>query len=239
MQRLRRLLLGLGRTVKSIPLPHNSAFPGGQSVHQRTQPGGVGAALAAGLHVGFIGQGVRQRQLPVRLERLLQRQRHSRPPPPPQIHAEFILNTSARIAGKALALGGVEGIHRLDKPNRADGDHVVLCAVPGIVFFADMRDEPQIVADQRIPRLCGGCPALLQIGKGRVLPVRRERTREGPAFEMQRQIQNMPCRRLQKQTKNAQHTHHLAEVYAGHGNSILSFGWQTPGWRRTSAGTST
>ena len=83
-------LLGLGRTVKSIPLPHNSAFPGGQSVHQRTQPGSVGAALAVGLHVGFIGQGVRQRQLPVRLERLLQRQRHSRPPPPPQIHAEFI-----------------------------------------------------------------------------------------------------------------------------------------------------
>ena len=31
VQRLRRLLLGLGRTVKSIPLPHNSAFPGGQS----------------------------------------------------------------------------------------------------------------------------------------------------------------------------------------------------------------
>ena len=120
VQRLRRLLPGLGRTVKSIPLPHNSEFPGRQSVHQRTQPGGVGAALAAGLHVGFIGQGVRQRQLPVRLERLLQRQRHSRPPPPPQIHAEFILNTSARIAGKALAFGGVEGIHRLDKPNRAD-----------------------------------------------------------------------------------------------------------------------
>ena len=70
--------------------------------------------------------------------------------------------------------------------------------------------------------------------KGRALPVRRERTREGPAFEMQRQIQNMPCRRLQKQTKNAQHTHHLAEVYAGHGNSILSFGWRTPGWRRGS-----
>ena len=69
MQRLRRLLLGLGRTVKSIPLPHNSAFPGGQSVHQRAQPGGVGAALAAGLHVGFIGQGVRQRQLPVRRPR--------------------------------------------------------------------------------------------------------------------------------------------------------------------------
>lgn len=147
---------------------------------------------------------------------------------------DSILNTSARIAGKALALGGVEGIHRLDKPNRADGDHVILCAVPGIVFFADMRDEPQIVADQRIPRLCGGCPSLLQIGKGRALPVRRERTREGPAFEMQRQIQNMPCRRLQKQTKNAQHTHHLAEVYAGHGNSILSFGWRTPGWRRGS-----
>ena len=97
-------------------------------------------------------------------------------------------------------------------------------------YFTE-ADEPQIVADQRIPRLCGGCPALLQIGKGRVLPVRRERTREGPAFEMQRQIQNMPCRRLQKQTKNAQHTHHLAEVYAGHGNSILSFGWRTPGWR--------
>lgn len=45
VQRLRRLLLGLGRTVKSIPLPHNSAFPGRQSVHQRAQPGGVGAAL--------------------------------------------------------------------------------------------------------------------------------------------------------------------------------------------------
>lgn len=71
---------------------------------------------------------------------------------------DSILNTSARIAGKALALGGVEGIHRLDKPDRADRDHVILCAVPGIVFFADMRDEPQIVADQRIPRLCGGCP---------------------------------------------------------------------------------
>mgnify|MGYP006979042281 CR=1 FL=1 len=46
---------------------------------------------------------------------------------------DSILNTSARIAGKALALGGVEGIHRLDKPDRADRDHIVLCAVPGIV----------------------------------------------------------------------------------------------------------
>lgn len=80
-----------------------------------------------------------------------------------------------------------------------------------------MRDEPQIVADQRIPRLCGGCPPFADRQRPRA-PVRRERAREGPAFEMQRQIQNMPCRRLQKQTKNAQHTHHLAEVYAGHGN---------------------
>ena len=31
VQRLRRLLLGLGRTVKSIPLPHNSAFPAGRA----------------------------------------------------------------------------------------------------------------------------------------------------------------------------------------------------------------
>ena len=60
---------------------------------------------------------------------------------------DSILNTSARIAGKALALGGVKGIHRLDKPDRADGDHVVLCAVPGIVFFADMRDQAQVVGN--------------------------------------------------------------------------------------------
>lgn len=58
-------------------------------------------------------------------------------------------------------------------------------------------------------------PAAAQLRKGRTFLIRGQRPREGPTFQMQCQVQNMSRRRAQKQTQNAQHTHHLAPMYAG------------------------
>ena len=78
-----------------------------------------------------------------------------------------------------------------------------------------MRHQAQVVADQQIPGAGSPGPAAAQLRKGRTFLIRGQGPREGPTFQMQCQVQNMPRRRAQKQTQNAQHTHHLAPMYAG------------------------
>ena len=53
--------------------------------------------------------------------------------------------------------------HRLDEPDGADGDQVLLVVLPGVIFFYDVGHQPQVVLDED---LAGGGAApgqLLQV----------------------------------------------------------------------------
>ena len=122
----------------------------------------------------------------------------------------------------------------LDKPNRADRDHVVLCAVPCIVFLQicatsrrlwrisvsrAVRRLPRPFADRQRPR--APCPAGADAG----------RTRFRDAAPDTEYALPPPAKTNQKMPSI--HTT-SRKCMPGMGNSILSFGWRTPVWRRGS-----
>lgn len=119
---------------------------------------------------------------------------------------DSIFNATAGITGKLAGPRRVKGIHRFDEPDGPDGDQIILRRRGRIVFFGHMGYQPQIVANQAIPRLGGCLAACTQCCKGFFFPRRRKRPRKGTAFEMQHQIQYMPGRCLQKQAQNLKHT---------------------------------
>lgn len=47
----------------------------------------------------------------------------------------------------------VERVDCFNQPNGPNGDQIVLVACIGIVFFDDMRDQPEIVFDQFVARV--------------------------------------------------------------------------------------
>ena len=47
----------------------------------------------------------------------------------------------------------VERVDCFNQPNGPNGDQIVLVACVGIVFFDDMRDQPEIVFDQFVARV--------------------------------------------------------------------------------------
>ena len=76
----------------------------------------------------------------------------------------------------------------------ADGNKILLIARQGVIFFYDVRHQPQIVADQLFPG--GGIPGAQGAESGGFLPG-CERTRKAAAFQMERQKQKFCGEKLQ------------------------------------------
>ena len=99
---------------------------------------------------------------------------------------DSIFNAAAGISGKPRLACGIKGIYRFHQPDGADGNKILLVARQGVIFFYDMRHQPQIVADQLFPG--GGIPGVQGAESGGLFPG-CERTRKAAAFQMERQKQ--------------------------------------------------
>ena len=99
---------------------------------------------------------------------------------------DSIFNAAAGIGGKPRLAGGIKGIYRFHQPDGADGNKIFLIARQGVIFFYDVRHQPQIVADQLFPG--GGIPGAQGTESSSLLPG-CERTRKAAAFQMERQKQ--------------------------------------------------
>ena len=69
---------------------------------------------------------------------------------------DSIFNAAAGVGGKPRLACGIKGIYRFHQPDGADGNKILLIARQGVIFFYDMRHQPQIVPDQLFPG--GGIP---------------------------------------------------------------------------------
>ena len=107
---------------------------------------------------------------------------------------DSIFNAAAGISGKPRLACGIKGIYCFHQPDGADGNKILLIARQGVVFFYDVRHQPQIVADQLFPR--GGIPGAQSAEGGGFLPG-CERTRKAAAFQMERQKQKFCGEKLQ------------------------------------------
>ena len=113
---------------------------------------------------------------------------------------DSIFNAAAGIGGKPRLAGGIKGIYRFHQPDGADGNKIFLIARQGVIFFYDVRHQPQIVADQLFPG--GGIPGAQGAESGGFLPG-CERTRKTAALQMERQKQKFCGEKLQQ---GQQHT---------------------------------
>ena len=118
------------------------------------------------------------------------------------MHPQLILDALAGVAGEPHRAGGVVGVHRLDEADGADGDEIVLLIRRCVVLFCHVRHQTQVVADEFVPR---GPVAQRHRRKGGLLLGGGERPGKAAAFQMQRQIQHVPRRRLQKNAEDAKH----------------------------------
>ena len=107
---------------------------------------------------------------------------------------DSIFNAAACISGKPRLACGIKGIYRFHQPDGADGNKILLIARQGVIFFYDVRHQPQIVTDQLFPR--GGIPGVQGAEGGSFLPG-CEWTRKAAAFQMERQKQKFCGEKLQ------------------------------------------
>ena len=107
---------------------------------------------------------------------------------------DSIFNAAAGIGGKPRLAGGIKGIYRFHQPDGADGNKILLIARQGVIFFYDVRHQPQIVADQLFPG--GGIPGAQGTESSSLLPG-CERTRKAATFQMKRQKQKFCGEKLQ------------------------------------------
>ncbi len=85
---------------------------------------------------------------------------------------DSILNAARGVGREARPLGFVEGVHRLNQPDRADGHQVLLILRTRVVLLDNMRNQPQIVLDECLP-----CRAVAAPHRGDRLALLRRRQR--------------------------------------------------------------
>ncbi len=110
------------------------------------------------------------------------------------IQKHCFFNAAACISGKPRLACGIKGIYRFHQSDGADGNKILLITRQGVIFFYDVRHQPQIVADQLFPG--GGIPGAQGAESGGLLPG-CERTRKAAAFQMERQKQKFCGEKLQ------------------------------------------
>ena len=107
---------------------------------------------------------------------------------------DSIFDAPAGIGGEPRLACGIKGIYRFHQPDGADGNKILLIARQGVIFFYDMRHQPQIMPDQLFPS--GGIPGAQGAESGGFFPG-CERARKAAAFQMKRQKQKFCGEKLQ------------------------------------------
>ena len=201
------LLLGLGQPpVQPVAAADDVRLAGGQLFrHQTAEQLAVILALQLLQHGVLLAHHVAEVQgvaLRADVQRVAEGHLSLHLPLGAEVHEDLILNAPAGVGGELDALVRAEGVYRLDQPDGADGDEILLIGGLGVILLQNVRDKPQVVLHQQVPRLqiTGGAP--LQIlpfllggqGLGK---------RPGGAGQTQGQKQAV----AQQQQRGGQHTH--------------------------------
>ena len=108
---------------------------------------------------------------------------------------DSIFDAPAGIGGEPRLACGIKGIYCFHQANGADEDQVLLITRQGVIFFYDVRHQPEIVPDELFA--CSGIPSP-QGSKGGLFFPGGERFGETSAFQMKRQKQKFCGEKLQK-----------------------------------------
>ena len=105
---------------------HDFLLPGREPVHRPAEHGPLRLLLDVPVHgVGVAAQQVGEQQLvavPVHVEGVVDGHLVAQLGAFPKVHQDFILNAPAGVGGQLDVALHLEGVHRLDEPNGANGD---------------------------------------------------------------------------------------------------------------------
>ena len=68
-------------------------------------------------------------------------------------HENFILNTARGVGAQRPVLAAVKRLYRFDEPNGSDGDQILHISAVNRILFTDVRNQAQIVLNQRVARV--------------------------------------------------------------------------------------
>ena len=125
------------------------------------------------------------------------------------MHQQLIFDAAGSVGGQPDALVRAEGADGLDQPDRADRDQVILFGARRIVFFHDVRHQPQIVFDQL--RAGVFVAFLLHFPQQFGLFLRRQRLGKRAVRALHPQDQEEECA-AQRKKGGKQHNMHLSFV---------------------------
>ena len=69
------------------------------------------------------------------------------------MHEDFIFNAARGVSGQFNIFIGIKGAHRFHQPDGADGNKILLIARQGVIFFYDVRHQPQVALNEHVARL--------------------------------------------------------------------------------------
>ena len=187
------LLLGvlLGRPQPEAQ-HHDGPLPGGEAVHSAAEHSALGLPLDVLVHrVGLAAQKVGEQQLvavPVHVQGVVDGDLVAQLGALPQVHQDLVLDAPAGVGGQLDVPLYLEGVHRLDEPDGANGDQVLHAGAGTFKLFGDVHHQPQVVGDEGLPG--AGHPAadvlhhlgLLLLGQGRGQSLRPIDVMAAPAF---------------------------------------------------------
>lgn len=154
------------------------------------------------VHVVVLGQNVDQRQavaVAVRVEHV--REQHFRRvlARAAKIHQDLVFGALAGIRRQPHALVGPVGVDALDESDRADRDQIVRVVIVRVVFFDDVRHQPQVAFNEHVARLQVALQPGVEIF---ALLGLAQRAREGAAG---RQAQHQKCTAHHQHQGTVQH----------------------------------
>jgi len=80
-----------------------------------------------------------------------------------KMHKDFIVNAPRGVRRQSRTLANIEGVDRLNQPDCAHGNQVVLFHAVGVVFLNHMHHQPQVVLNELISCKLVACGMGLQI----------------------------------------------------------------------------
>ena len=165
---------------------HDLTLPGGQLLYGAPEGGALGGLLQLQAHKVFVAaQHVREQQLvavAVGVQGLIDAGLLPSVGAFSQVHQDLVANAPAGVGGQLDVPRGRKSVHRLDQPDGANGDHVLLRHAAVLVLFGKIDHQPQVVGDEVIAR--GGISRHHPGQQGLFLLRCQRRRQAGPAVDV-------------------------------------------------------
>ena len=165
---------------------HDLALPRGEQRHRLPEGGPLGTLFEPLADQVFVAaEDVGEKQLvavAVHVQRLVDAGLLPAVGAFAQVHQDLVADAPAGVGGQLDIPRGRKGVHRLDQPDGANGDHVLLRHTAVLVLFGKVDHQTQVVGDEVIAR--GGIPRHHPGQQGLFLLRCQRRRQAGPAVDV-------------------------------------------------------